>query len=68
MLDVKLPFDEAALLQDNAAYLCRALGLDAVIVARTTDAGAGEAAAARGVDIGAACPGQPVAAFSATAT
>lgn len=51
MLDVRLPFDEAALLRDNEEYLLRSVGLKTLSVA-TCDAAAGE-----GGDV--ALPGAP---------
>ncbi|GBF91226.1 hypothetical protein Rsub_03546 [Raphidocelis subcapitata] len=62
VLDVKLPFDEAALLRANEAYLLRALGLEAVGVHSARDAAA---AAAAGVDLAAAYPGAPAVALTA---
>lgn len=32
VLQLKLPFDEAALVQENQEYLCHALGLEAIHV------------------------------------
>jgi len=52
MLDVRLPFDEAALLRENEEYLLRSVGLKSLSVA-TCDA----AASAGGTDV--ALPGAP---------
>ncbi len=41
MLDVRLPFDEAALLEENREYLLRSLGLQTLSVAAAqADSGA----------------------------
>ena len=61
VLDVKLPFDEAALLRDNEAYLLRALGLKSLSVHSATDAAA---AAAAGADVGNAYPAAPIVMFA----
>ncbi len=39
MLDVRLPFDEAALLEGNRDYLLRSLGLGQLSVAPAADGG-----------------------------
>ncbi len=52
MLDVRLPFDEAALLRDNEEYILRSVGLKALTVA-LSDSAAAEA----GADL--ALPGTP---------
>ena len=44
MLDVRLPFDEAALLRDNEEYILRSVGLKALTVA-PSDSAAVEAGA-----------------------
>eukprot|EP00878_Enallax_costatus_P006705 GHUV01007030.1.p1 GENE.GHUV01007030.1~~GHUV01007030.1.p1 ORF type:complete len:1031 (+),score=336.93 GHUV01007030.1:253-3345(+) len=60
VLDVKLPFDEAALLWDNLPYLLRSLNLSGLAISSTADSAAVDAAKTAGVDLGPACPGQPV--------
>jgi len=55
MLDVRLPFDEAALLRDNEEYLLRSVGLQSLSVA-PFDAAAADTAGAGG-DV--ALPGAP---------
>lgn len=65
VLDVKLPFDEAALLETNKPYLLRSLGLQDLQIAAAADAAATVAAKAAGVDLSAAGPGQPVIHFTA---
>lgn len=57
VLDVKLPFDEAALLAENIAYLLRTLKLEALEVRSASDAAAAEGKA---VDLSQAYPGAPV--------
>ena len=57
MLDVKLPFDERALLLENRDYLLRSLKLEELAVHSSDDAAA---AAARGVDASKAYRGVPV--------
>jgi hypothetical protein len=66
VLDVKLPFDEAALLLTNKPYLLRSLGLQELTVSNVAEPAA-EAAKATGTDLSAAAPGQPVIHFSAAA-
>jgi hypothetical protein len=58
VLDVKLPFDERALLLENRGYLLRALKLEELQVLSSDDTGA--AAASKGVDASKAYPGAPV--------
>lgn len=65
VLDVKLPFDEAALLETNKPYLLRSLGLQDLNILSAADAAAAEAAKAAGADPTAAAPGQPVVHFTA---
>lgn len=62
VLDVKLPFDEAALLEENSAYLLRALKLEGLAVHRVTY----EQQQQEGTDprIASAGPGAPAAIFS----
>eukprot|EP00879_Flechtneria_rotunda_P020422 GHRR01021486.1.p1 GENE.GHRR01021486.1~~GHRR01021486.1.p1 ORF type:complete len:246 (+),score=120.66 GHRR01021486.1:1280-2017(+) len=67
VLDVKLPFDEAQLLQDNLPYLLRSLNLDDLSVGDAADAGAAGQAKAAGINLSGACPGQPVILFSTAA-
>jgi hypothetical protein len=67
VLDVKLPFDEAALLLTNKPYLLRSLGLQELAVMNAAEPAAAEAAKATGTDLTAAAPGQPVIHFSAAA-
>lgn len=67
VLDVKLPFDEAALLLTNKPYLLRSLGLQELTVNNVAEPAAAEAAKATGTDLSAAAPGQPVIHFSAAA-
>jgi len=62
VLDVKLPFDEAALLRDNLPYLRRTLKLDSLAVHLTSDAQA-VAKAPIPVDPATAYPAAPITAF-----
>ena len=61
VLGVKLPFDEAALLRENAAYIQRKLGLQQLDIRAATQETAAEQSKPRILD---ARPGAPVALFS----
>ncbi len=61
VLDVRLPFDEAALLRENAAYIRRKLGLQQLAIHAATEENAAEQSKPRILD---ARPGAPVALFS----
>lgn len=61
VLGVKLPFDEAALLQENAAYIQRKLGLQSLSIHEATQAASEAKQMPRILD---ARPGSPVALFS----
>jgi hypothetical protein len=69
VLDVKLPFDEAALLETNKPYLLRSLGLQDLQIMAAGDAAAAAAvkASGRDLDLGSAAPGQPLIHFTAAA-
>lgn len=58
---MRLPFDEAALLRENAAYIQRKLGLQQLEIHAATEATAAEQDKPRILD---ARPGTPVALFS----
>jgi hypothetical protein len=61
VLDVRLPFHEMELLQENAAYVQRKLGLQQLVIHAATE----ELAAAQGNPrILDARPGSPIALFS----
>jgi hypothetical protein len=62
VLDVKLPFDECAMLRTNLDYVKRALQLPSVTIALVTDATV--AGAANPVDCSKAYPGNPVTSFT----
>ncbi|KAL6757784.1 hypothetical protein V8C86DRAFT_1623510, partial [Haematococcus lacustris] len=59
VLDVKLPFNERELLEDNLSYITRTLKLESLAVHRVTDDQA-VAALGKPVDVAAAYPGCPV--------
>lgn len=61
VLDVKLPFDEAKLLRENADYIKRKLNLQQLEIHAATEAAAAEQEKPRILD---ARPGTPVAIFS----
>ena len=63
VLDVKLPFDERAVLEENAAFVQRMLGLQHFSVHAAEDAAA---AAAQNARIQDARPGTPIAVFSSS--
>ena len=64
VLDVKLPFDERAVLEENAAFVQRMLGLQHFSVHTAEDAAA--AAAEQNARIQDARPGTPIAVFSSS--
>lgn len=61
VLGVKLPFDEAALLRENAAYIQRKLGLQSLSIHEASQAAAEAKQVPRILD---ARPGSPIAVFS----
>lgn len=60
-MGVKLPFDEAALLKENAAYLQRKLGLQSVSIHEASQAAADAKQMPRILE---ARPGSPIALFT----
>eukprot|EP00898_Chlorokybus_atmophyticus_P008880 jgi/Chlat1/8994/Chrsp94S08281 len=63
-LDTKLPFEEQAILLENADYVRRALGLENLHIASASNSDALSAAGVDAAKVAAGTPGSPVAIFS----